>query len=62
MPPLIDRLEHDGKEEVRGAAAWALGEIGGDDAVAALKRRLPVEPSDYVRSEIETAIAHAAQA
>lgn len=62
VPPLIDRLEHDGKEEVRGAAAWALGEIGGDDAVAALKRRLPVEPSDYVRSEIETAIAHAAQA
>lgn len=59
VPPLIDRLEHDGKEEVRGAAAWALGEIGGEDALAALKRRLPTEPSEYVRSEIELAIGRA---
>lgn len=59
VPPLIDRLEHDAKEQVRGAAAWALGEIGGDAARSALKRRLAVEPSEYVRSEIELALDRA---
>lgn len=47
----------DGDPVVRGAAAWALGQIGGQDAWATLKCRLGVEDNAAVVSEIEQAIA-----
>jgi hypothetical protein len=44
--------------EVRRAAAWALGEIGGKDALALLVR-LRKDPSPYVRQAAEEAIRKA---
>ncbi len=41
---------------VRAAAAWALGRIGNQDAIAALQRRLANETEPDVRQEIELAI------
>jgi epoxyqueuosine reductase len=41
---------------VRGHAAWALGQIGGADARAALAARLAVEPDAWVREEIGLAL------
>lgn len=57
--PLLQTLEHDQKEEVRGAAAWALGEIGGKEAIIGLQKRLPREPSTYVQDEIRLALKQA---
>jgi epoxyqueuosine reductase len=42
---------------IRGAAAWALGQIGGETALAALKSRRSVEDNATVLSEIEQALA-----
>jgi epoxyqueuosine reductase len=47
----------DGESIVRGAAAWALGQIGESHCVAALARRLAVEEDGQVRAEIESALA-----
>lgn len=41
---------------VRGAAAWALGEIGDDKSVCDLAARLGVESDADVKTEIQTAI------
>jgi epoxyqueuosine reductase len=55
VPPLVRALG-DADAVVRGAAAWALGEIGGDVAIAALKSRLCVEDNATVRSELDAAL------
>ena len=44
---------------VRMHAAWALGRIGGQDAVSALAERLQAEDDDEVREEIQSALADA---
>lgn len=41
---------------VRGHAAWALGRLGGDGAVAALRARLDVEGDSWVVEEITLAL------
>jgi epoxyqueuosine reductase len=46
----------DADSVVREAAAWALGQIGGTDALSALKSRLCVEDNATVSGEIEQAI------
>ena len=41
---------------VRGAAAWALGQLDTPIAVAEMRRRLTVENDESVRKEIENAL------
>lgn len=52
----------DAEELVRGAAAWALGQIGGGKAEAGLRAALVSEPAEYVRSEIIDALSRISQA
>jgi epoxyqueuosine reductase len=54
--PALQRALGDAEAVVRGAAAWALGEIGGDVAIAALKSQLCVEDNATVRSELDAAL------
>ncbi|MBC8291496.1 MAG: HEAT repeat domain-containing protein, partial [Planctomycetes bacterium] len=58
IPALSNALD-DADELVRGAAAWALGEISGDAARRALEARLEQESSRQVREEIKAALAAA---
>jgi epoxyqueuosine reductase len=46
----------DEEELIRWAAAWALGQLGGEQARAALRARLPQESATQVRTEIERAL------
>ncbi|HET6326908.1 MAG TPA: tRNA epoxyqueuosine(34) reductase QueG [Planctomycetaceae bacterium] len=55
--PALERALGDAELVVRGAAAWALGQIGGEAAFTALKCRLRVEDNATVRDEIEQALA-----
>jgi epoxyqueuosine reductase len=55
VPVLVNAIE-DAEPLVRGHAAWALGRIGGSDAVAALRERAEVEEDGWVREEIEVAL------
>jgi epoxyqueuosine reductase len=41
---------------VRGHAAWALGQIGGDEAMLALKTALQTEGDEQVRAEIQQSL------
>jgi epoxyqueuosine reductase len=54
VPALVAALE-DEEPLVRGHAAWALGRIGGDEALAALAGRLAREGDAGVWAEIEAA-------
>jgi epoxyqueuosine reductase len=58
LPALIKGLS-DEEAVVRGAAAWALGRVGGDRAVEALRARLADEADQQVRDEIASALASA---
>jgi epoxyqueuosine reductase len=58
IPALIDALE-DAEPLVRGHAAWALGRIGTDPAVRALRARLDKESDPEVKQEIDGAIQEA---
>jgi epoxyqueuosine reductase len=55
-PALLPSLGDD-EPLVRGHAAWALGRIGGRDALTALRDALAVEADSYVIDEIEAALA-----
>ena len=55
VPALIRVLSED-PALVRGHAAWALGCLGGPEAVAALTARAAVEPDPWVREEIGLAL------
>lgn len=57
IPSLTHALT-DPEPLVRGAAAWALGQIQSPQATLALTNRLPQELDSQVRSEIEKAIGH----
>jgi len=54
--PALERALADSEPVVRGAAAWALGQIGGAVALTALKSRLSVEDNATVRAEIDGAL------
>ncbi|MFQ5733290.1 MAG: tRNA epoxyqueuosine(34) reductase QueG [Planctomycetaceae bacterium] len=56
VPTLIEALSDDAWP-VRGAAAWALGKLGGAEATAALKSALCNEAGEDVRQEIRSALA-----
>ena len=55
VPALAAALESD-SPLVRSHAAWALGQIGGDEARTTLKQALESEGDPEVRGEIASAI------
>ncbi len=55
VPALIGAL-HDHEPLIRGHAAWALGRIGGKQAIQALQDTLPDESDEEVRKEIRCAL------
>jgi hypothetical protein len=56
-PALVAMLEGDVSRDVRQAAAWALGRIGGADGTAALTAALASEQDSLVKDAIRVALA-----
>ena len=56
VPILITALQQD-SALVRGAAAWSLGKLQGEQAHAALRERLPLEQDADVRKELNQALS-----
>ena len=56
VPALVEALNGE-SALVRGHAAWALGRLGGAEAWAALAARELVETDEWVREEIQAALA-----
>lgn len=56
IPALIDAL-HDAEPLVRGHAAWALGQLGGEQARQALEDTLQSEDDAEVQNELRCALA-----
>jgi epoxyqueuosine reductase len=59
VPALADSLADD-EPLVRGHAAWALGNVGGDRALAELERARKTEEDPWVIEEIDQALADCA--
>jgi epoxyqueuosine reductase len=57
--PALTRALNDHELLIRGHAAWALGRIGGKEAVHALEERRSVEEDEWVCEEIDLAVAEA---
>ncbi len=57
VPALVLGL-NDAEPLVRGASAWALGQIGGERSGVALQNRLPSETDETVSEEICAALDH----
>ena len=57
VPALVGAL-HDDEPLIRGHAAWALGQIGGDEALQALDAALNSEQEHEVRKEIAYALEY----
>jgi epoxyqueuosine reductase len=57
VPALIGAL-HDEEALIRGHAAWALGRIGGGEALVALHEALRIEQDREVQKEIQCALAN----
>jgi epoxyqueuosine reductase len=55
IPALVKGL-NDTEPLIRGASAWALRQIGGDETRVALQSRQSVEDNDQVRDEIKDAL------
>ncbi len=55
VPALMNAL-HDDEPLIRGHAAWALGQIGGEEALHALRTALESEEDNEVRKEIAYAL------
>ncbi|MDA7977754.1 MAG: tRNA epoxyqueuosine(34) reductase QueG [Pirellulales bacterium] len=55
--PVLTQALDDEEPLIRAAAAWALGQIGGQSALQALRNRRHVETTKDVRGEIKAAIA-----
>ena len=53
---VLGKALNDSEPLVRGHAAWGLGQIGGNDAVQALKERLEVEENPEIINELKFAI------
>lgn len=60
VPALIQALQ-DEESLVRRHVAWALGEIGTDDCLEALRKCLEIEADAEVKEEIEEAIKQSAE-
>ena len=58
VPALVGALR-DAEPLVRGAAAWALGRLGGSEALAALQTRRAAEDNPDVQAEIDHALESA---
>ena len=56
--PGLKELTDDVDSEVREAALWALGQIGGDEARASLERFCTTKGDEAVRAAAEDALAH----
>lgn len=56
IPALVGAL-HDDEPLVRGHAAWALGRIGGEASIQALRDALSLEHDGEVRQEIQCALS-----
>ncbi len=54
---LIQLLTSDSRPEIRGTAAWALGEIGGEASLQALEEALEREKNEEVVAEIQQGIS-----
>lgn len=59
VPLLEQALQTDPEPLVRGHAAWALGQIGGQQALSVLQKAAPAEHDSYVLGEIQMAIVSA---
>lgn len=57
-PELCRLLNQDPSPTVRGACAWALGQINTMEARAALLQQQPNEPDEQVQNEIRAALSH----
>jgi epoxyqueuosine reductase len=55
--PALRNALHDHEPLIRGHAAWALGRIGGEEALRALHERDTGEHDTWVRDEIALALA-----
>jgi epoxyqueuosine reductase len=55
--PTLVRALTDSSSVVRGHAAWALGSVGSVEAVGLLSARLTIEPDEWVRGEIQSAVS-----
>ena len=53
---VLGKALNDSEPLVRGHAAWGLGQIGGDDAIQALRSRLKIEENPEIIEELEIAI------
>jgi epoxyqueuosine reductase len=53
IPDLIEVLENEASPVAKGTAAWALGKIGGETALAALEKAQARESDSEVQGEIE---------
>lgn len=56
VPKLTEIILKDSRPEMRGTAAWALGRIGGEEALAALESAIEREEDDTVRQMLTRAI------
>ncbi|ALS24223.1 tRNA epoxyqueuosine(34) reductase QueG [Paenibacillus naphthalenovorans] len=61
VPELIRLLRTDERPEIRGAAVWALGRIGGAEAREALEAAAGKEQDEAVRRELAKAISQYAE-
>jgi epoxyqueuosine reductase len=52
----LGRVLQEGEPLVRGHAVWALGRIGGREALRFLNEALASERDAYVRDEVEAAL------
>jgi epoxyqueuosine reductase len=59
VPALRHALLTESEPLVRGHAAWALGAIGGDTAMATLQDALKFEQDEWVLEEIHSALSEA---
>jgi epoxyqueuosine reductase len=55
--PYLAQALQDSEPLVRGYAAWALGQLGGAEARAALQKALAVESDESAKGEMEAALA-----
>lgn len=56
VPELIEALENEASPVMKGTAAWALGKIGGEQAIDALKKAKELETHPEVQKEIENSL------
>lgn len=55
--PALIRALHDHEPLIRGHAAWALGRLGGEEAMAALTAAFAAEEDAWARGELENALS-----